>query len=133
MLGGSEQRIDRRCLGRIVLGVRPNRFQSVSLPSVPERYLPVSSPPASGDHRATPRPRLSAIGRSSRSALRSTRLYSTWMAMIGASPRRSAMVAARATRQAGKFDKPAWWILPARTKSSKAATISSIGVMVSGQ
>jgi hypothetical protein len=36
--------------------------------------------------------------------VRSTRLYSTWIPEIGDHPRSSAIVCARATRQAGKFD-----------------------------
>jgi hypothetical protein len=42
-------------------------------------------------------------------------------------------VAAVATRQAGKLDSPPWWIFPARVRSSKAVTISSTGVSVSGR
>ena len=44
------------------------------------------------------------------------------------SPRSSAIVCARATRQAGKFDSPAWRILPRATRSSSPRRISSIGV-----
>ena len=46
---------------------------------------------------STPSPSASAIGSSSRSAVRSTRLYSTWMPAIGDQPRSSAIVCARAT------------------------------------
>ena len=64
-----------------------SRFQSVSRPASLSRYLPVSSPPPSGDHSVTPSPSASAIGSSSRSAVRSTRLYSTWTPAIGDQPR----------------------------------------------
>ncbi|KAF0649352.1 hypothetical protein K701_13445 [Streptomyces fradiae ATCC 10745 = DSM 40063] len=107
--------------------------RSLSRPSAELRYLPVSSPTPSGDHRAATSPRLSAMGRSSRSAVRSTRLYSCWMPTIGAQFFRSARVAARETRRAGKLDSAAWWILPALARSSSPRRSSSIGVSLSGK
>ena len=53
------------------------------------------------------------------------RLYSICRPMKELQPRKSAMVFARDTTQAGASEMPAYKIFPARTKSSKARMISS--------
>src|SRR5258707_14378781 len=69
-------------------------------------YLPVSTPPPSGDHTATPRSKARAIGSRSRSGVRSIRLYSICRAMKGVLPERSARLLACATIQAGVLEMP---------------------------
>ena len=65
-------------------------------------YLPDSTPPPSGLHAATVIPNASAIGSSSRSMSRLSRLYGTWRPTNGVQPRHSASVLARETTQAGR-------------------------------
>ena len=69
--------------------------------------LPVSRPPASGDQAVTPRPRLAAIGKRSRSGVRSIKLYSICRPTKEVQPRNSARVFALATSQAGMSETPA--------------------------
>ena len=69
--------------------------------------LPVNTPPAKGDQAVTPRPRSAAMGRSSRSGVRSIRLYSICSPTNGVQPRSSARVLALATSQAGMSETPA--------------------------
>ncbi len=91
-------------------------------------YLPVSQPLANGDHGVTVNPSAAAIGSSSRSGVRSIRLYSICKPTNGVQPRNSASVLARATHHAGASEMPMYSTLPARTKSSKARMTSSTGV-----
>ena len=81
-----EHRVDRRRLHRFVLGVDQADSTRSACPPYSMRYFPVSSPPPSGDHSAAPSPSASAIGRFSRSPLRSTRLYSNCTPEIGDQP-----------------------------------------------
>ena len=69
--------------------------------------LPVNSPPASGDHAVTPKPRSAAIGSRSRSGVRSIKLYSIRSPANEVHPRSSASVLALATSQAGMLQTPA--------------------------
>ena len=98
-------RIAVRCALFSGWNTRPPR--AAARPVSPRRSLPVSMPPPSGDQATIPRPSACPIGSRSCSGVRSTRLCSTCSPAIGAEPRSSAIVAARATRQAGKSESPA--------------------------
>ncbi len=76
-------------------------------PTPPGRvYLPDRIPPWSGLHAATDRPNASAMGSSSRSTSRFSRLYGTWSPANSVQPRSSASVLARDTSQAGASETP---------------------------
>src|SRR5712691_8637929 len=130
--GNPFQRIEDGRLLRGVLGMEETTAHPRCRPISPLRYLPVNTPPPSGDQATVPRTKAAAMGSNSRSGVRSTRLYSSCTPASGTQPRHSASVAARATRQAGKSDRPAYRILPARTRSSNPRMMSSMGVIPSG-
>ncbi len=69
-------------------------------------YVPVRTPLASGDHAVTPMFNSWAIGISSRSTVRSIRLYSICNPMNGDQPRNCASVFACAIHQAGASEMP---------------------------
>jgi hypothetical protein len=92
-------------------------------------YFPVKSPLARGDQGITPSPISLAIGISSRSPVRSTRLYSICIATKGDQPLKSAMACIRETCQAGVSEIPTYSTLPDRTRSSIERRISSTGVV----
>ncbi|MNT13513.1 hypothetical protein D3C72_1484870 [compost metagenome] len=94
-------------------------------------YLPLKIPPDSGDQGITPRPISCAIGISSRSTVRSSRLYSICRPISGDQPRNSARVCILAACQAGRSETARYSTLPARTRSSMARMISSTGVVKS--
>ena len=75
-------------------------------PSPFELYLPLRIPCPNGDHAVMPTSNARAIGKSSRSGVRSSNEYSIVIATNGDQPCNSASVLARATCHAGKFDTP---------------------------
>ena len=81
-------------------------FVSEALFCRSRRYLPVSTPPPSGDQASTPIPRARAIGSRSRSGVRSIRPYCACTPTKGVQPLSSARVLARATTQAGASEIP---------------------------
>src|ERR1700746_104981 len=82
--------------------VDPDLFRKSSL-----EYFPDRSPLARGDHGTTPRPISFAMGISSRSVVRSMRLYSICSATSGDHPRRSAMACILEICHAGVSEIPA--------------------------
>ena len=103
-----------------------SRFSSD--PPEPSAYFPVSTPLASGDHAATVIPNASAIGKRSRSTVRSIKLYSICNPTNGVHPLNSANIFAREIHHAGASDTPTYKTFPARTKSSNPRITSSAGV-----
>src|SRR3984893_5664237 len=89
----------------ILLFMRPGSPGEAEEPPCPW-YLPVNTPPASGDHAVTPIFNALAIGISSRSTVRSIRLYSICNPTKGDHPRRWASVFACAIHQAGASEMP---------------------------
>ena len=71
----------------------------------PRVYLPVRMPAPIGAQAVSERPNAAATGSSSRSAVRSIRLYSACRATSGLQPRRAAKVLAADATQAGASDR----------------------------
>ena len=82
-------------------------------PARPRRYLPVSRPEASGKNGTKPMPSSSQAGSTSRSASRTSRLYSFWTAVNGVRPCSSATAAASRSWSASKLEAPIARTFPA--------------------
>ena len=90
-------------------GISDTRLRSVARPEVAASrlYLPVRIPEPSVSHGVTARSSVFAIGRSSRSTARSSRLYLIWSPTNAVQPRSSASMFARDTSHAGVSETPA--------------------------
>ena len=82
------------------------RRLSSGVVELPRLYFPLSTPAAIGAHAVTDISNASATGSSSRSTVRSVRLYGTWIATNGLQPCCAANVFACATSHAGASDSP---------------------------
>ena len=111
----------------------------VGLPRLPSgagsvrRYFPVSQPPDSGLQTSVPMPWRRTVGRTSRSIPRQRIEYGGCSVCGPIPPVRSAAQCASTRSSAGKVDVPQARILPARTRSVSAPTVSSIATVGSGR
>jgi hypothetical protein len=91
----------------------------------PGRYLPVSTPWASGDHTTCEMPLAAHSGITSASGARQSAEYCGWLETNFATPGSSS---ACRIRSAGHSLKPIWRALPSSTTSVSASIVSSSGV-----
>ena len=96
--------------------------------AAPGWYLPVSTPCAIGENTICPMPSFSHSGTTSGSMTRHSMLYCGWFDTIRSRPSSAAARSAAAISSARHSDTPMYRTLPARTRSSKARMVSSIGV-----